>query len=539
MLAPTWQPVYLRRVSEVIESYQRPVTYTGPELGRWAYTWTSRKMLLYMHQRRHAARQPPEVWRAFERLYLPRWDKDFVRRCLWKKLPLGTRMERLGGKLCPLDNKVEDHEHVFRHCFFCNFMFDTVRRAFGLVESEQGRVEPSRLLRDHPLLSLTSTQGLILWAGSKVQWGLRCRAKYQRVAPVLDEFIAGWAGLLRAWRAEKDMSCSRRDLCRFVEILDGWFVNPHMPRIFPAQPQQPTNAKPVKQRDKLQEKEEKWGKYRDAEVQRLQALAADGWTVAYSDGSAKTVRGWAQAGYGVWYARGSSRDCAAHVPVGERQSVSRGELRGVLHALLHRSPGERLVVVLDSEYVYKGIVEWSPKWRRHEWRTTGREVGHRDLWETILWERERAGEQVQLRWIPSHLGVQGNEEADALAEAGRGLHPHNEESFPKRVRVEPQWEALGLEEMASGGEATDSDMASSGESGGTLSSGSEGVSLSDLESDEFSTDVSDRARDRALGVESEMDSESVDSLEAGSGGSEFSTDVSDSRKRRRFQSVHT
>mmetsp|Transcript_17271 Transcript_17271/g.28116 ORF Transcript_17271/g.28116 Transcript_17271/m.28116 type:complete len:167 (+) Transcript_17271:1411-1911(+) len=148
-------------------------------------------------------------------------------------------------------------------------------------------------------------------------------------------------------------------------------------------------------------------------------------------------------------------------------------------------------------------------------------------------------QQVQLRWIPSHLGVQGNEEADALAEAGRGLHPHNEESFPKRVRVEPQWEALGLEEMASGGEATDSDMASSGESGGTLSSGSEGVSLSDLESDEFSTDVSDRARDRALGVESEMDSESVDSLEAGSGGSEFSTDVSDSRKRRRFQSVHT
>ena len=158
-----------------------------------------------------------------------------------------------------------------------------------------------------------------------------------------------------------------------------------------------TNAKPVKQRDKLKEKEEKWGKYRDAEVQRLQALAADGWTVAYSDGSAKTVRGWAQAGYGVWYARGSSRNCAAHVPVGERQSVSRGELRGVLHALLHRSPGERLVVVLDSEYVYKGIVEWSPKWRRHGWRTTGREVGHRDLWETILWERERAGEQVQLR----------------------------------------------------------------------------------------------------------------------------------------------
>ena len=294
-----------------------------------------------------------------------------------------------------------------------------------------------------------------------MHWGLRCRAKYQLMAPVLDEFIAGCAGLLRTWRAEKDMSYSRRNLCRFVEALDDWFENPQMPRIFPEQPQQPTNAKPVKQRDKLKEKKEKSGKYRDAEVQRLQALAAEGWTVAYSDGWAKTVRGWAQVGYGVWYARGSSRNCAAHVPVGEQQSVRRGELRRVVHALLHRSRGERLVVVLDSQYVYRGIVEWSVKWRQHWWRTTSGEVGHGDLWETILWERERAGEQVQLRWIPSHLGIKGNEEADALAKAGRCLHPHNEELSPERPRVEPQWEALGLEEMASGGGATDSEMVSS------------------------------------------------------------------------------
>ena len=31
-----------------------------------------------------------------------------------------------GGKLCPLDSKVEDNAHVFRHCFFSAFMFDTV-----------------------------------------------------------------------------------------------------------------------------------------------------------------------------------------------------------------------------------------------------------------------------------------------------------------------------------------------------------------------------------------------------------------------------
>ena len=104
--------------------------------------------------------------------------------------------------------------------------------------------------------------------------------------------------------------------------------------------------------------------------------------------------------------------------------------------MLHRRPGERMVVVMDSEYVVKGIMEWSPKWRRHGWRASGGVVGHKDLWEQILWERERVGEELQIYWVPSHLGVHGNHEADALAEAGRQLHLHNQQPMPKRLRVE-------------------------------------------------------------------------------------------------------
>ena len=194
-------------------------------------------MLLYMqHRQQHRARQSQDVWQAVERLFLPKWDKDFIRPCLWKKLPVGTRMERLGGKLCPLDSRVEDHEHVFRHCFFGAFMFDTVNRAFGLLQSPTGAVEPSRVLKAHTLLSLTMTQGVILWAGVKVQWNLRCRAKYQQQPPVLDEFIAGWATVLRQLRSEPNMSCPRADLHRFVGILDGWFEDPNMPTIFKCQP---------------------------------------------------------------------------------------------------------------------------------------------------------------------------------------------------------------------------------------------------------------------------------------------------------------
>ena len=38
------------------------------------------------------------------------------------------------------------------------------------MQGASGVVEPSRLLRDNPQLSLTTTQGLLLWAGVTVQW---------------------------------------------------------------------------------------------------------------------------------------------------------------------------------------------------------------------------------------------------------------------------------------------------------------------------------------------------------------------------------
>ena len=118
----------------------------------------------------------------------------------------------------------------------------------------------------------------------------------------------------------------------------------------------------------------------------------------------------------------------------------------MLHALVQRQPAERLVDVLDSECVFKAIVEWLVKWRRHGWRCSTGEVGHRDLWEQILTLWERGGEQVQVRWVPSHREVRGNEEAGALAWLGGQLHPSTLVPLSKRRRV-TEWDSLGLEAM--------------------------------------------------------------------------------------------
>ena len=209
-VAPTWRDIYVESAVRVVGMYKPSfVPPATPPVDNWPVQWTKRRSLLAMQQRtRHEARQSKEVWRVFGCLHLPKWDLDFIRRVLWRKLPVGVRMERLGGELCPQCGRVEDHAHTLKRCYFSAFMFDTVRKAFGVAQGVGAAVEPSRLLLEEPLLSLQTTQGLVLWAGLRAQWKLRCEVKYQHRQVSLEDFVAVWVGVLESWRGERNMSCS-------------------------------------------------------------------------------------------------------------------------------------------------------------------------------------------------------------------------------------------------------------------------------------------------------------------------------------------
>ena len=201
--------------------------------------------------------------------------------------------------MCPLDGRVEDHQHVLKRCFFSGFMFDTVRKAFGLVSWEGGSMEPSRLLLAAPLLSMQTTQGLVLWVGLRAQWRLGCEVKYQRQQVSLHDFVALWGAGLESWRGERNMSCNRADLQHLIVQLQAWGESRVM---FQRTPGAPTTArKPAAQPGTLQKKELKWGEHKKTLLLELERMGQEGWVVVYMDGSAKCVRGWMQAGYGVWY----------------------------------------------------------------------------------------------------------------------------------------------------------------------------------------------------------------------------------------------
>ena len=74
------------------------------------------------------------------------------------------------------------------------------------------------------------------------------------------------------------------------------------------------------------------------------------------------------------------------------------------------------------------------------------------MWEQILWLREQAGEQVQLRWVPSHLDVKGNEHLDDLAL--QGCLQHLNDILPLSKRVGDQVGRFGPGAYGRGWEAT-------------------------------------------------------------------------------------
>ena len=71
-------------------------------------------------------------------------------------------------------------------------------------------------------------------------------------------------------------------------------------------------------------------------------------------------------------------------------------------------------------------------------------LAHKDLW-TEPWERwQLLGDSVEILWVPSHVGLVGNEEADIGAAKGAKQALHD---VQKAKQVTNIWEELGFEEM--------------------------------------------------------------------------------------------
>lgn len=83
---------------------------------------------------------------------------------------------------------------------------------------------------------------------------------------------------------------------------------------------------------------------------------------------------------------------------------------------------EKGLILTDSEYVVKGLYDYSPKWIAQNWiKRDGEPVKNKELWQSLISTKqglEAKGIHLELKWVKGHAGELGNETADKLATRG-------------------------------------------------------------------------------------------------------------------------
>jgi ribonuclease HI len=148
----------------------------------------------------------------------------------------------------------------------------------------------------------------------------------------------------------------------------------------------------------------------------------------YTDGACsanKRASAHSSAGVGVYFGAAHPLNYSAPLRAPPHTN-QRAELEAILVALERIDADPRLrsapiTLWSDSQYSIDCLTKWCSAWERNGWVTSGyrgaaKPVLNQDLIRPSLALLRRL--RVELRKVPGHAGIEGNECADALARAG-------------------------------------------------------------------------------------------------------------------------
>ena len=93
---------------------------------------------------------------------------------------------------------------------------------------------------------------------------------------------------------------------------------------------------------------------------------------------------------------------------------NRMELTAAIEGLRALSRSCDVDLNTDSKYVLQGINEWIDNWKSNGWKTAAKKpVKNTDLWRLL--DKQVLRHRVNWNWVKGHAGIEGNEEADRLA----------------------------------------------------------------------------------------------------------------------------
>ena len=112
----------------------------------------------------------------------------------------------------------------------------------------------------------------------------------------------------------------------------------------------------------------------------------------------------------------------AHLPPSMRQTDNTAVLYAAIQAL-KQFPSRKMAICTDCSLVFLGATGKARKWALNNGVGPQRRLTNVDLWKELLMELDSQQREVTWVGVPSHVGIQGNEEADSRAEIGRLSSP--------------------------------------------------------------------------------------------------------------------
>jgi ribonuclease HI len=142
-------------------------------------------------------------------------------------------------------------------------------------------------------------------------------------------------------------------------------------------------------------------------------MAQESLVEIYTDGACK-----GNPGVGGWGVFLKSGDQVRELFGGEAATTNnRMELTAVIRALESLRRPCQIRLHTDSKYVQQGISAWIHSWKKRGWKTAdNKPVKNMDLWKVL--DELAAKHEIEWLWVKGHVGHEGNERADELANRG-------------------------------------------------------------------------------------------------------------------------
>jgi ribonuclease HI len=153
----------------------------------------------------------------------------------------------------------------------------------------------------------------------------------------------------------------------------------------------------------------------------------------YTDGSC-TMNGMenAQCGAGIWFGEGNINNKAVNITEGNKTN-QRAELIAIIEAI-KQTENKNVTITTDSMTCIENITENLQKWEDKSWL----EVKNSEDWKALAYLLRKKAGTTEFKWVKGHDGVEGNEQADKLADKGRTA-----ELTYQQVKVPPNFEITG------------------------------------------------------------------------------------------------